>query len=59
MPIQFFTYLFPIRYYLVILRGIILKGTGLSVLYPEACILIIFALVMITASALRFKRKVG
>lgn len=59
LPVQFFTYLFPIRYYLVILRGIILKGTGLSVLYPEALTLFIFALVMITVSALRFKKKVG
>lgn len=59
LPIQFFTYLFPIRYYLVILRGIILKGTGFSVLYPEALILLVFALLMITASALRFKKKVG
>ena len=59
LPVQFFTYLFPIRYYLVILRGIILKGTGLSILYPEALTLLIFALVMITVSALRFKKKVG
>ncbi len=59
LPIQFFTCLFPIRYYLVILRGIILKGTGVSILYPEALILFVFALVMITASALRFKKKVG
>ncbi len=59
LPVQFFTYLFPIRYYLVILRGIILKGTGLSILYPEALTLLMFALVMITVSALRFKKKVG
>lgn len=57
LPVRIFTYLFPIRYYLVILRGIILKGTGLSILYPEALILLGFALVMLTASALTFKRK--
>jgi len=59
LPIQFFTYLFPIRYYLVILRGVILKGVGFSVLYPEALILLMFALLLITISALRFKKKVG
>ena len=58
-PIQLITYLFPIRYFLVILRGIILKGVGITILYPEALIIIIFALVMITFSALRFKKKVG
>lgn len=58
-PIQLITYLFPIRYFLVILRGIILKGVGISILYQEALILLIFALVMITISTLRFKKKVG
>jgi len=58
-PIQLITYLFPIRYFLVILRGIILKGVGITILYPEALILLIFALAMITISALRFKKKVG
>jgi ABC-2 type transport system permease protein len=58
-PIGFFTYIFPIRYYMVILRGIILKGAGMAILYPEAIILLLFALVLITASALKFKKKVG
>jgi ABC-2 type transport system permease protein len=57
-PIQLITYLFPIRYFIVILRGIILKGVGLTALYPEALALLIFALVIITTSALRFKKKV-
>lgn len=58
-PIQLITYIFPIRYYLVILRGIILKGVGITTLYQEALILLVFALVAITISALRFKQKVG
>jgi ABC-2 type transport system permease protein len=58
-PIQLITYILPIRYFLVILRGIILKGVGITTLYPEALILLIFALAMITISALRFKKKVG
>jgi ABC-2 type transport system permease protein len=37
--IQPFTYLIPLRYYLVIVRGIFLKGIGLEVLWPEACAL--------------------
>ena len=58
-PIQLVTYLFPIRYFIVILRSIILKGVGLTVLYPEALALFIFALVIITISALKFKKKVA
>lgn len=57
-PVQLITYLFPIRYFLVILRGILLKGVGITVLFPEALILLLFALVIITASVLRFKKQV-
>jgi len=57
-PIQLITYLFPIRYFLVMLRGILLKGVGITVVYPEALILLMYALVIIAASVLRFKKKV-
>ncbi len=57
--IQLVTYLFPIRYYMVILRGIILKGAGMAILYPEAITLLFFALALITASALKFKKRAG
>jgi len=56
-PIQFITYLIPVRYYLVILRGIILKGVGISVLYPQAALLFVFAVVMIFFSSLQFKKR--
>lgn len=55
--IQFITYLIPVRYYLVILRGIILKGVGISVLYPQAAILLVFAVVTIFFSSLQFKKR--
>ena len=57
--IQLVTYFLPIRYFLVILRGIILKGVGITILYPEALILVIFALATITISTLQFKKKIG
>lgn len=34
--IQTFTYMIPLRYFLVILRSIFLKGVGLEVLWPQA-----------------------
>ena len=58
-PVQLITYLFPIRYFLVILRGVVLKGVDITILYKEALILLIFALIMITISTLRFKKKIG
>ena len=58
-PIQLVTYLFPIRYFIVILRSIILKGVGLTSLYPEALALFTFALFIITISALKFKKKIA
>ena len=57
--IQLVTYFLPIRYFLVILRGIILKGVGITILYPEALILVIFSLATITISTLQFKKKIG
>ena len=33
--LQWVTYLNPVRYYLVIIRGTFLKGVGLAVLWPE------------------------
>lgn len=51
--LQLVTYLVPARYYLVILRGIILKGTGLSPYWDQMGFLALFALVVLTLSARR------
>lgn len=47
--IQYLTYAFPMRYFLVVIRGIMLKGIGLETLWPQvtalgACALASFAL---------------
>jgi len=57
--IQYVTYLNPLRYYIVILRGLFLKGVGMSVLWPQILILLIMGLGMITLSSSRFKKTVG
>ena len=51
------TYLIPARYFLVIVRGIFLKGVGIEVLWKQALLLIAFGTVAITISALRFKKR--
>lgn len=58
MPIvvQAITYLFPARYFLSALRSIILKGSGFGAFGPQLLALLIFAVVVMTAAALRFRR---
>ena len=53
--IQFFTYLVPAKYFLVVLRGIFLKGSGLKTLWPEVLPLFIFASLILLACAKRLK----
>jgi len=53
--IQIVTYLVPARYFLVILRGIFLKGNGLLVLWPQYLALILYAMFILLASTKRMK----
>src|SRR6185295_12419821 len=43
LPIRLFSYLFPGRYFVTAIRGIYLKGVGISVLWPEALLLLLFS----------------
>ena len=54
---QYLTYLNPVRYFLEITRGIFLKGSGISVLWPQVTALVVFGVGILTASALRFHKK--
>jgi ABC-2 type transport system permease protein len=57
MPLQYLSLLIPMRYYLVVVRSIILKGVGLDVLWPQAVMLLTMGLAILVASALRFRKK--
>jgi ABC-2 type transport system permease protein len=54
--IQLITYAVPTRYYLVALRGIILKGAGFGAIWDQLLFLTGFAAVMLLVSAIRIKR---
>lgn len=56
-PLQVLSLGIPMRYYLVVIRAIILKGVGLKALWPEACILLGMGITILSASALRFRKK--
>jgi ABC-2 type transport system permease protein len=59
MPVwlQVISYAIPLRYFLIIARGIVLKGVGLSALWPEVVALSIFALVVMSAAVRRFRKS--
>lgn len=56
--IQYITYAIPLRYFITIVRGIILKGIGFENLIPEFSSLLIFGIVILTLSSLRFRKKI-
>ena len=58
-PIRLISYFFPGRYFVTAIRGIYLKGVGISVLWPEALLLLCFSAGIVWLSASRFQEKLG
>lgn len=54
---QYLTYANPLRYFLVIIRGLFLKGNGLSILWPQMAALLVLGAAVITLSSLRFRKR--
>ena len=55
--LQFVSLAIPLRYYLIVVRGIVLKAVGVSELWPEVIALSIFAVTVITAASARFQKR--
>jgi ABC-2 type transport system permease protein len=55
--IQPFTYLIPLRYFLVIVRGIFLKGIGLDLLWPQAAALAVWGMVVLSLAVMRSRKR--
>ena len=55
--IQYLTYLIPLRYFVTIIRGVILKGIGFTELYFELFALLGLSIVIFVFSIFRFKKK--
>lgn len=55
--VQLLTYANPLRYFLVIIRGIFLRGNGFAVLWPQMAALAILGGIVFTFSALRFRKR--
>ncbi len=57
--LQAVTYLVPARYYVVVARGIMLKGVGPSVLWVQSVFMIVFAVLGLALAARVFRKEVA
>jgi ABC-2 type transport system permease protein len=57
--IQPVTYLIPLTYFLIMVRGIFLKGIGLDLLWPQALALGAWGLVMLALAVARSRKRAG
>ena len=55
--VQWLTYLNPMRYFLVIIRGIFLKGVGLDVLWPQYSALSVLGIVVFSGAVGFFRKR--
>jgi ABC-2 type transport system permease protein len=55
--LQWLTYLNPLRYFLIVIRAVFLKGVGLEVLWPEMLAMAVLGAALIGASVLRFRKS--
>lgn len=57
LPVQWITYLNPLRYFMEIVRGVFLKGSGIDVLWPQMAMLAVIGVSILAFSALRFHKR--
>jgi drug efflux transport system permease protein len=55
--IQYATYLMPLRYFLVIVRGIFLKGIGLDLLWPQAAAMAAWGAIVLALAVMRSRKR--
>jgi ABC-2 type transport system permease protein len=59
IPVQVVSYIIPARYFLPILRAVIVKGVGIETFWPNMVFLVVFALVVIGLSTARLRRQMA
>jgi ABC-2 type transport system permease protein len=58
-PAQWVTYLNPLRYFLVIIRGVFLKGSSIDELWPQFVALTVLGVALLTLSSMRFQKRIA
>jgi drug efflux transport system permease protein len=53
------TYLIPARYYVTVTRGIFLKGVGATVLWPQALLMLVYAVIGLSLATRAFKKELA
>lgn len=59
LPLRLISNIIPAKWFLLIVRGIMLKGAGLLVLWKESLILLAMTAVLLVASVRNFKIRLG
>jgi ABC-2 type transport system permease protein len=59
LPLQYLSMIIPARHFIIILRGVMLKGVGAPVLWRQTTALVILTAVLLGIAARRFKLKLG
>jgi ABC-2 type transport system permease protein len=57
--IQPITYLIPLRYFVIALRGVFLKGVGLETLWPQALALFVWGAAVLTLAVFRSSKRLA
>jgi drug efflux transport system permease protein len=56
LPVQWLTLLNPLRYYMVVIRGIFLKGVGLEILWSQLAALLVLGIAILSLAVKRFHK---
>jgi ABC-2 type transport system permease protein len=56
---QYLTYLDPLRYFVVVVQGIFLRGDGLAILWPQMAGMAVLGLALLTLSVMRFQKRLA
>ena len=55
--LQYVTYLIPLRYFLVVLRGVYLKGVGMDILWPQMAAMAALGFSLLTFACLLYTSR--
>jgi ABC-2 type transport system permease protein len=55
--LQWVSYIVPLRYYLIIIRALLIKGVGVAPIWTEILALAVFGIVILSAASVRFRKR--
>jgi ABC-2 type transport system permease protein len=59
VAVQYITFLNPLRYFIIVIQDIFLKGAGLAILWPQMAGLALLGTALLTLSVLRFRKRLA